>query len=76
MGGAQGGMGEGEERRGAMRVLVACEFSGKPRMTDADLHREEWIAERAGILEFEAGYTREQAEVMARSYWTQREAEQ
>lgn len=44
-------------------------------MIDADLHREEW-GERAAILEFEAGYPREQAEVMARWYWSQREAGQ
>lgn len=40
-------------------------------MTDAELHRGEWIDERAGILEFEAGYPRTIAEVMARVQWTE-----
>ena len=34
-------------------------------MTEAELHREEWIEERAGILEFEAGFPREVAEERA-----------
>ena len=57
MAGTQGQVGGGAE--------------GREAMTDADLHREEWIAERAGILEFEAGYPREIAEVMARVQWTE-----
>ena len=34
-------------------------------MTETELHREEWIEERAGILEFEAGLPREVAEERA-----------
>jgi hypothetical protein len=48
-------------------------------MTDDDLHRHEWIEERAAIREFEANMPREIAEVMARQDWlryvAQREAE-
>ena len=40
-------------------------------MTDADLYRCEWIEERAGLLEFEAGYPRDIAEVMARLQWAE-----
>ena len=42
MGGAQSGMGEGEERRGAMRVLVACEFSGIVRNAFRRMGHEAW----------------------------------
>ena len=42
-------------------------------MTDYELHREEWIAERAAILEFEAGYPREQAEGIAQQSWAWKE---
>ena len=35
-------------------------------MTDAYLSRQEWIEERAAIYEFEAGFTRKEAERMAR----------
>jgi len=45
-------------------------------VTDADLHCSEWIEERAGLLEFEAGYPREIAEVMARLQWAERPKEQ
>lgn len=34
-------------------------------MTEAELHRSEWIEERAAILEFEAGLPREVAEERA-----------
>jgi hypothetical protein len=34
-------------------------------VTDAELHRQEWIAERAGILEHDAGYPRIEAETLA-----------
>jgi hypothetical protein len=37
--------------------------------TDTDLARDEWLAERAAILEFEAGMSRPQAERMARKLW-------
>ena len=40
-------------------------------MTDAELHREEWIEERAALREFEAGMPRAAAEVMARLDWQQ-----
>ena len=42
-------------------------------MTDAELHREEWIEERAGILEHDAGYPRIEAETLARAMWSDRE---
>lgn len=42
-------------------------------MTEAELHRHEWIEERAGLLKFDAGYPREIAEVMARLQWTEHE---
>jgi hypothetical protein len=38
-------------------------------MTDAELHREEWLSERAAILEFCGGYQRETAEAMALEEW-------
>ncbi len=38
-------------------------------MSDDDLHRAEWIAERAAIREFDANMPREIAEVMARQDW-------
>jgi hypothetical protein len=38
-------------------------------MTESDLHRAEWIAERAGIREFDANMPRDIAEVMARQDW-------
>jgi hypothetical protein len=34
-------------------------------MSEAEMHRKEWIQERAGILEFEAGLPREVAEERA-----------
>ncbi|MFO0335556.1 MAG: hypothetical protein ACK53C_11125 [Pseudomonadota bacterium] len=40
-------------------------------MTEAKLHREEWIEERAALLEFEAGYTRAEADRMAAEQWRQ-----
>ena len=43
-------------------------------MTDADLHREEWIAERAAIYEYEAGKTFTQALAMAIDEWDARES--
>ena len=42
-------------------------------MTDAELHRQEWIDERAGILEHDAGYPRIVAETLARAMWSDRE---
>lgn len=39
-------------------------------MTEAELHRQEWIAERAGILEFEAGYQPIVAEALAKAMWS------
>ncbi len=42
-------------------------------MTEAQLHRHEWTSERAAILEFDAGYPREIAEVMARVQWAEYE---
>jgi len=39
-------------------------------MTDAELHRQEWIEERAGILEFDAGYDRTVAEALAKAMWS------
>ena len=47
-------------------------------MTDADLHRSEWIEERAGILEHDAGYPRIVAEALAKAMWSdyQRKREQ
>lgn len=38
-------------------------------MTEAELHREEWIEERAALLEFEAGLTRELADRRAAEQW-------
>lgn len=38
-------------------------------MTDDELHREEWIEERSGILEFDAGYDRTVAEALAADQW-------
>ena len=38
-------------------------------MTDYELHREEWIAERTAILIHEAGYSEEAAERMALQFW-------
>ncbi len=38
-------------------------------MTEADIHRDEWIAERAAILEFEAGMPANQAYFKAISQW-------
>lgn len=42
-------------------------------MREADLNRHEWIEERAAILEHEANYPRDVAEVMARLQWNQRQ---
>lgn len=42
-------------------------------MSEADLIRQEWTEERAAILEYEAGYPREIAEVMARVQRTEYE---
>ncbi len=39
-------------------------------MTEADLHRSEWIEERAGILEHDAGYPRIEAEAVAKAMWS------
>ena len=39
-------------------------------MTETELHREEWIEERAGILEFEAGRERIVAEALAKAMWS------
>jgi hypothetical protein len=39
-------------------------------VTDAELHREEWIEERAGILEHDAGYDRTVAEALAKAMWS------
>ena len=46
-------------------------------MTDAELNRQEWIEERAGILEHDAGYPRIVAEALAKAMWSdyQREAQ-
>lgn len=38
---------------------------------DAREHKREWIEERAGILEHEAGYERELAHALARVQWRQ-----
>ncbi len=38
-------------------------------MSEAELHRQEWIAERAGILEHDAGYPRIVAEALANAQW-------
>jgi len=47
-------------------------------VSDADLHRSEWIEERAGILEHDAGYPRIVAEALAKAMWSdcQRKREQ
>lgn len=42
-------------------------------MSDADVHRREWIEERAAIREFDAGIPRAAAEVMARLDWQERQ---
>ena len=39
-------------------------------MTEAELHREEWIQERAGLLEFEAGYDHIVSEALAKAMWS------
>jgi hypothetical protein len=39
-------------------------------VSDAELHRQEWIAERAGILEHDAGYPRIVAEALAKAMWS------
>ncbi len=39
-------------------------------MSDDQLHRQEWIAERAGILEHDAGYPRIAAEELAKAMWS------
>ena len=38
-------------------------------MSELELQREEWIEERAGLREFEAGMGRAEAEAMARRDW-------
>lgn len=38
-------------------------------MTEAERHKAEWIEERAGILEHDAGYRPEVALAMARTMW-------
>jgi hypothetical protein len=43
-------------------------------MTDYELHREEWIAERAAIFEYEAGKTFTQALALAIDAWEEQEA--
>jgi len=42
-------------------------------VTEAELHRSEWIAERAGILEHDAGYPCIVAEALAKAMWSDRE---
>lgn len=44
-------------------------------MTDAELSKLEWISERAAILEFDAGYPRSEAEVMAEMLWERNHAD-
>lgn len=44
-------------------------------MTDADLSRLEWIAERAAILEFDAGLAHDVAEIIAEQMWRRMQAE-
>lgn len=44
-------------------------------MTEAELHREEWIEERAALLEFEGGLTRELADRRAAEQWLEYAAE-
>lgn len=39
---------------------------------DAILHRQEWLEERAAILEFDAGYSREEADLKALELWNRR----
>jgi hypothetical protein len=39
-------------------------------LSDDQLHRQEWIAERAGILEHDAGYPRIVAEALAKAMWS------
>jgi hypothetical protein len=43
-------------------------------MTDYELHREEWIEERIGILMHSAGYSEDGAEALARAQWDALEA--
>ena len=38
-------------------------------ITDAELSRQEWFEERAGILEFDAGFERAEAERKAVEMW-------
>jgi hypothetical protein len=38
-------------------------------MTDADLARQEWLDERAAVLEFEAKFPRDEAERLALVMW-------
>lgn len=45
-------------------------------MTDQELHRQEWISERAAIFEFSAGYPRDAAEMMAELAWDARSTAQ
>jgi hypothetical protein len=45
-------------------------------MSEAELHREEWIEERAAILEFEAGFPRASAERMAVQQWQEAQRKQ
>jgi hypothetical protein len=47
-------------------------------VTDAELNRLEWLEERAGILEHDAGYPRIVAEALAKAMWSdyQRKREQ
>jgi hypothetical protein len=44
-------------------------------MTDYELHREEWIAERAALLEFSDGLSRTEAEAAAIGMWLDYEAD-
>ncbi len=45
-------------------------------MDDAELSRQEWIEERAAILEFNAGLPRHEAERLAQQCWLNWEADQ
>lgn len=40
-------------------------------MSELELQREEWIEERAGMLEYEAGLPREVAEKRAAVLWSE-----
>jgi hypothetical protein len=44
-------------------------------VSDEELHREEWLAERAALLEFSAGLSRAEAEAAAIGMWLEYEAD-